>query len=162
MRRRFLIVPFDVTLPDNQRIRGFEELLKSEGPGILAWMIDGTNAWLKGEFAVDPHLGGELVQVRPSGLLPPESVLAASRDYMEAEDTPGQWFEECAQSKPESWTLIKLLYGSYSEWAKENGLNEWSNKRFSNWLSEQPGIRSEKRGGGLRGYRGIALKEAPM
>jgi len=162
MRRRFLIVPFDVTLPDNKRIRGFEELLKAEGPGILAWMIDGTKAWLNGEFALDADRGNTSVQVQPPGLLPPESVLAASQEYMEAEDTPGQWFEECAQSKPGGWTLIKLLYRSYTEWTKENGLNEWSNKRFSNWLSEQPGIRSEKRGGGLRGYRGIALKEHPM
>jgi putative DNA primase/helicase len=162
MRRRFLIVPFDVTLPDNERIKGFEELLKTEGPGILAWMIEGTKAWLNGELALDPHRGNTSVQVRPPGLLPPESVFAASREYMDAEDTPGQWFEECAQSKAESWTLIKLLYRSYTEWTKENGLNEWSNKRFSNWLSEQPGIRSEKRGGGLRGYRGIALKDPPM
>jgi len=49
---------------------------------------------------------------------------AASREYMEAEDTTGQWFEECAEIKPESWTLIGLLYRSYTEWTKENGLTE--------------------------------------
>jgi putative DNA primase/helicase len=162
MRRRFLIVPFDQTLPDNERIRGFEELLKAEGPGILAWMIEGTNAWLKGEFAVDTQLGGEPVQLRPPGLLPPESVLTASREYMEAEDTPGQWFEECAELKPGIWTPSKHLYRCYTEWAEENGVNEWSNKRFFSWLTERLGVRSEKRGGGLRGYRGISLKEAPM
>lgn len=162
MRRRFLILPFDVTLPDNERIKGFDELLKAEGPGILAWMIDGTYAWLYGEFSESAEDGDGPVQVRPPGLHPPESVIAASRDYMEAEDATGQWFEECTQQKQDAWTLFGQLYSSYQQWTESNGFSAWSGKRLSSWLSERPGLRPEKKGGGARGFRGIALKQAPM
>jgi putative DNA primase/helicase len=162
MRRRFLIVPFDVMLPDEKKIKGFDELLKEEGPGILSWMMKGTYAWLNGEFEADAERTNTPVRIHPPGLLPPESVLIASREYMESEDAPGQWFEECADRKQDAWTLFGLLYGSYKEWTKQNGMNEWSGKRFSNWLSEQPGLRSEKRGGGARGFRGIVLRNVPM
>jgi putative DNA primase/helicase len=162
MRRRFFIVPFDVTLPDHRRIKGFDELLKAEGPGILAWMIDGTYAWLHGEFSEDGKGGNEPMQVRPPGLLPPESVIAASREYMEAEDATGQWFEECTECKPDAWTLFGQLYKSYQEWTKRNGFSEWSGKRLSSWLSERPGLRPHKQGGGARGFRGIYLKEEPL
>ncbi len=162
MRRRFLIVPFDVTLPDEKRIKGFDELLKAEGPGILAWMIDGTDAWLHGEFSKCSEDGDVPVQLRSPGLLPPESVISASREYMEAEDATGQWFEECTEQKQDSWTPSGLLYRSYQEWAEENGFSAWSSKRLSSWLSERPALRYEKRGGGARGFRGIALREAPI
>ena len=162
MRRRFFIVPFDVTLPDHRRIKGFDELLKTEGPGILAWMIEGTYAWLHGEYGVDGKGGSKPIQVRPPGLLPPETVIAASREYMEAEDATGQWFEECTECKPDAWTLFGQLYTSYQEWTKRNGFREWSGKRLSSWLSERPGLRSHKQGGGARGFLGINLKKEPL
>lgn len=159
MRRRFIIVPFDFTLPDEKRIKGFDELLKNEGPGILAWMIEGTYEWLYGEFSEGD---GDPVQVRPPGLLPPESVLAASREYMEAEDATGQWFEECTEQKSDAWSLFGKLYSNYQSWAERNGYGAWSGKRLSSWLSERPGLRPEKKGGGARGFRGVELRDAPM
>jgi putative DNA primase/helicase len=158
MRRRFFIVPFDVTLPDHRRIKGFDELLKAEGPGILAWMIAGTDAWLHGEFSKHSEDGAEPIQLRPPGLLPPESVILASQEYMEAEDLTGQWFEECAHLDQKAWTSSAQLYKSYQEWAERNGIGGWSIKRFSSWLSERPGLRPHKQGGGMRGFRGIDLK----
>ena len=160
IRRRFLIVPFDVTLSEEQRIRGFEEQLKLEGPGILRWMIAGTFAWLHGEFETR---AGSKVQSRPPGLLVPDSILQASRQYMDAEDTPGQWLEDCAEKAPIEWTRFSALYQSYKDWAEENGMGEWSGKRFSNWLSEQAGFRAEKRNSGIRGFKGIRLRpNAPI
>jgi len=163
MRRRFLVVPFEVTLSEEQRIRGFEEKLKLEGPGILRWMIEGTLAWLHGEYEeCSESTGGKLRQIRPPGLLPPPSIIDASREYMEAEDAPGQWLEERTERSPNQWTRFSALYADYKQWAHENGVAEWSGKRFSTWLSEQRGFRSEKQGGGARGFRGITLRDAPM
>src|SRR4029077_15375825 len=43
MRRRIHMIPFAVTIPDGKRDKDLAEKLKSEWPGILAWMIEG--AW---------------------------------------------------------------------------------------------------------------------
>jgi putative DNA primase/helicase len=56
MRRRVMMIPFPVTIPENERDRSFADKLKKEWPGILAWMIQGCLEW------------------RNSGLAPPEVV----------------------------------------------------------------------------------------
>jgi putative DNA primase/helicase len=152
MRRRFLIVPFDISLPEEKRIKGYESLLQEEASGILYWMLRGAVGWLHGE----PELG------LAKGLLPPQSIISASDDYMQSEDAPGQWFEECAERAQKTWTAFGELYTSYKEWAQENGMNVWSGRRFSTWLSEQGGLKAEKKAGGARGFRGVALKASPM
>lgn len=60
IRRRFHLVPFTVTIPENKRDLELGERLKVEWPGILQWMIDGCLAW------------------QEQGLAPPEAVTAAT------------------------------------------------------------------------------------
>jgi putative DNA primase/helicase len=42
MRRRFHLIPFTVTIPEPDRDPPLAEKLKTEWPGILQWMIEGT------------------------------------------------------------------------------------------------------------------------
>ena len=60
IRRRMHLVPFNVTIPENDRDLELPEKLKAEWPGILSWMIDGCLMW------------------QADGLDPPESVRAAT------------------------------------------------------------------------------------
>src|SRR6185436_2181010 len=39
LKRRVLIVPFTVRIPEEQRVLGFDEVLKAEWSGILSWML---------------------------------------------------------------------------------------------------------------------------
>src|SRR5690606_275286 len=46
IRRRFHLLPFTATIPADRRDPKLAEKLKAEGPGILAWAIEGTRHWL--------------------------------------------------------------------------------------------------------------------
>ena len=68
IRRRFHLIPFTVTIPEEKRDPDLFEKLSKEWPGILDWMINGAMHW------------------QESGLRPPEAVTAATKAYLEAED----------------------------------------------------------------------------
>ena len=44
IRRRFNLIPFAVTIPDEERDENLTDNLKAEWPGILAWMIETSGA----------------------------------------------------------------------------------------------------------------------
>jgi putative DNA primase/helicase len=73
IRRRFHLIPFAVTIPHEQRDKHLTEKLEAEWPAILRWMIDGNYQW------------------QEIGLAPPDAVLAATDDYLEAEDSMATW-----------------------------------------------------------------------
>ena len=45
IRRRFHLIPFNVTIPEGERDLELAEKLRAEWPGILAWMIEGCLDW---------------------------------------------------------------------------------------------------------------------
>ncbi len=47
IRRRFHLIPFNVTIPAGERDPKLAEKLKSEWPGILAWAVKGCLEWRK-------------------------------------------------------------------------------------------------------------------
>ena len=84
MRRRLHLIPFTVTIPEAERDQALPDKLRAEYPQILAWMIRGAVAWRRG------------------GLKPPASVVAATDDYFQDEDTFAQWLAECCVLDPSS------------------------------------------------------------
>ncbi len=74
MRRRFLMVPFNHRPADPDP--DLAQKLRAEWPGILAWMIEGCRDWQR------------------HGLLRPDAVTEATRDYFEAQDVMGRWLKE--------------------------------------------------------------------
>jgi putative DNA primase/helicase len=62
-RRRFNLIPFTVTIPDDERDKELFEKLKAEYPGILNWALQGCLEWQK------------------IGLAPPQIVREASEAY---------------------------------------------------------------------------------
>ena len=45
IRRRMYLIPFTVTIPEDERDETLTEKLRAEWPGILQWMIDGCLMW---------------------------------------------------------------------------------------------------------------------
>ncbi|MCZ6885364.1 MAG: phage/plasmid primase, P4 family, partial [Alphaproteobacteria bacterium] len=66
MSRRFHLIPFDVTIPKDERDLHLAEKLKDEWGGILQWAVDGCLAW------------------RNEGLNPPAAVREATDQYLVA------------------------------------------------------------------------------
>lgn len=135
--RRILLVPFTVTIPEDQRDKHLLEKLQQELPGILHWALDGCSMWQK------------------EGLQPPETIRAATRRYREDMDTIGQWLEECCEGEEGVITTVKSLYSSYSEWCRECGHATMSSNRLGRVLTER-GYRADKNPQAIR--IGIRLK----
>jgi len=75
IRRRMLLIPFTTTIPENEVDPQLFEKLKAEGPQILRWMLEGCIDW------------------QISGLNPPAAVIAATDEYLAAEDAVGLFLE---------------------------------------------------------------------
>lgn len=140
IRRRMHLVPFDVTIPENDRDLELPEKLKAEWPGILAWMLDGCLTW------------------QADGLDPPESVRAATEKYLAAEDTFERWRDDCTMPDPNAWEASADLWHSWKRWAEAAGEFVGTQKRFSQALEERAftaardGTKASR-----RGYRGARL-----
>jgi putative DNA primase/helicase len=141
MRRRLHLVPFTVTIPENERDPELAAKLREEFPGILAWAIQGCLDWQR------------------LGLNPPARVREATADYMYAEDAIGRWLEECCIQEPGVWTGATMLFTSWQCWASDQGEYVGSMKRFTQELEARGYRRNRTRQG--RGFTGLVLQTDP-
>jgi putative DNA primase/helicase len=125
MRRRMNLIPFLVTIAENEIDRQLAEKLKAEWPGILAWMIEGCLEWQR------------------HGLEPPECVTEVTNDYFEAQDSFSTWLEECCEGDPNAWTGSTPLFTSWRLWAEKTGVRRGSIKDFSEAM-DAAGFNSDK------------------
>jgi putative DNA primase/helicase len=125
IRRRFHLVPFDVTIPPEERDPGLKDALLAERDGIMAWAVAGCLAWQR------------------QRLSPPESVLAATGDYLREEDTFGQWLTECCVVGADHEERSGNLYDSFRAWKAGRGEGVLSQKKFSAALRDR-GFRLER------------------
>jgi putative DNA primase/helicase len=137
IRRRFNLIPFTVTIPPRERDKKLGDRLQRELPGILAWIVEGTNAW------------------RRFGLNPPKVVTDATTAYFDAEDAIGAWLEDCCE-RADAFATSSCLFKSWSDWATACGEHVGSTKRFVAAL-EARGFTPGRRNFG-RGFEDIKLK----
>ena len=76
--------------------------LKEEGPGILAWMVEGC------------------LRYQREGLKTPPYILEATGLYRSDENEIMDFLEACCELDPEAKTWAKDLYQVYSWWYKKN------------------------------------------
>lgn len=142
--RRLLIIPFEKTVPEEERDKTLGEKLRSpeERAGILAWMATGALEWLAG------------------GLKPPDKVRAAVAEYRRVENRILSFLEEGCILDPRGSAPIGALYKAYRGWAEASGEKPMSKKAMGLRLDElgfRPGA-----GTSTRTRPGIILKtEAP-
>ena len=99
IRRRFHLVPFNVTIPPEERDDTLPEKLKAEWPGILRWMVEGCAAWQR------------------EGLNPPKAVRAATA-ATQNEDAIGAWLDGRCILTPKAWSGKTKLFHSWKSWAE--------------------------------------------
>lgn len=139
MRRRLHLVPFRVTFPPDTRDLRLRERLRAELGGVLSWMIDGCAEW------------------RRIGLAPPEAVTGAAQAYFEAEDVIGQWLSEHCDLGADHRATSASLYADWSRYADAGGYPSGTQRALATEL-ETRGFESVRGAGGIRGWRGLALK----
>lgn len=136
--RRIRLVPWTVAIPQAERDRKLPEKLRSELPGILAWVVRGGLEW------------------RRKGLEAPEEVRRATNAYRSEMDVLAGFIEECCILRHDAMTYAKTLYIEYKDWCETNGERIETQRRFGMRLTER-GLERKKVGGVFRWY-GIGLR----
>ena len=141
IRRRFILIPFVVTIPEKERDPKLKEKLKEEWPAILRWMVDGCLEWKK------------------VGLQIPESIRLATDDYLADQDTFAQWTFDCTERDANAFTPTRELFESWKAWCEARNLTCGSETAFADSLKEAG--YDQKRTPRARGFKGLRLKAPP-
>lgn len=117
--RRIRLIPFTVTIPEEERDPFLLEKLQEEREGIFSWAVQGCQLW------------------RQEGLKAPESVKAATECYKAEMDILGDFLSECCITGTGYKALSSNLYKAYCKWCEENGEREASQRTFGMKLTER-------------------------
>lgn len=135
--RRIKLVPFTVTIPEQDQDKRLGERLKAELPGILNWAMLGLAQW------------------RDMGLAEPDAVRAATAEYRAEQDTIGQFLDECCAVADHCEVTTQELYRAYKTWG-----GECTQRLFSDRLIER-GFENVRftfgTNKGRKGWRGVGL-----
>lgn len=117
--RRFLIIPFEVTIPEKEQNKGLaKEIIDNELPGVFNWVLTGLNRLLlNGKFSESP------------------SIDKALEDFRTESDTVKRFLDESNFIPDlENKILLKDLYPQYKEFAFEDGNKLLSKTNFKKRL----------------------------
>jgi len=117
--RRWLIVPFDVTIPENEQDKELHtKIIDSELSGVFNWVLEGLNRLLK--------------QKKFSKCDAAQNAL----EQYKAESNSVQLFlnENEYKSSPTNYKLIKDLYPEYRSFCMEDGAKPFQKKNFTKQL----------------------------
>ena len=141
MRRRLHLIPFTITVPPEKRDKHLQQKLLAERDGILAWAVAGCLEWQ-----------------RLGRLDPPQVVLDATNEYFEGEDAMGRWMDERCVMHANAKALTAELFNDWKGWSESAGEFYGTQKRFADLLLTR-GVEKWRNSMGLRGFRGIGLKQ---
>jgi putative DNA primase/helicase len=141
---RVHLIPFDVVIPPAEQDRDLaERLIVEEGPGILAWLVQGAIAW---------HKAGRLV--------PAKAVVAATRRYRDEQDVLAPFLGERCTVAEDARVSVADLYTTYTGWARDSGETAMSKAELRRALMAR-GFAEPVRGtGGTRTWQGIRPRHA--
>ncbi|WP_425398623.1 phage/plasmid primase, P4 family [Aeoliella sp.] len=135
--RRVLVANFDHTVPKEQRDPDLKGKLLKEADGILAWMIEGCQTYLR------------------EGLNPPKKVKLSTEIYRRDSDPFLQFLDECIREEGGEFLLFSEIEKRYGEWSLAEG-------RYVTNLASQLKTKFKYRygsNGTARGYKGLRLVE---
>ncbi|GCD96903.1 DNA primase family protein [Embleya hyalina] len=149
--RRMRLIPFERVVPASRKIDNLaKELVDSEGPGILQWLVEGARRYL---ITRDPLTG-------------PVSVRTATEAYATTEDHIGRFLGECCiRTSNGERTDLKveqgLLYATYSAWCSSGEeARPASARAFANRVRQELGLASPAdmtKSSGRKYYPGLGL-----
>ena len=118
--RRLREVPFRIAVPQERRVLDFHRiLLRDEGPGILAWAVEGCLEW------------------QLNGLPVPTVVQAATAAYRQKEDTLRPFIDEWLIKRDGARCTMKDVNVAYRLWAAECGEKPMPKRVLQGWLEER-------------------------
>jgi putative DNA primase/helicase len=121
MIRRINLVPMDYIVPEKDRDQYLEQKLREEWPQILNWIIGGCMLWQEEQLS------------------PPESIKAASRGYIQAQDVVADFIKDtCAVGRGSETPAA--VYRAWRKWAESVGERDIPRRKFMDRVLTRPGI----------------------
>lgn len=137
--RRIRLIPFDVTVPKEERDKKLPEKLRAELPGIFAWCVRGVLEWQR------------------TGLREPKPVQSATDSYRADMDVLGAFITEECNEQPDARVGVSELYEAYKEWARRNEEFVKDSREFSTHMQERGYEKRKSAPNGSRQWHGIGL-----
>lgn len=134
--RRIRLIPFKVTIKEQDRNPNLENELRQELPGILNWALTGCLEW------------------QHSGMPLPKAVQEATSDYKNEMDIVGAWIAENCVVGACYYVTAADADKSFKTWCEENYNISFSKNRFGRMIRERGFEVGTKKG---RIYKGLTL-----
>jgi putative DNA primase/helicase len=135
--RRLRLVPFTVTIPEDERDHHLLSKLEAELPGILNWALQGCKEW------------------QSEGLKPPPIIADAVRAYREESDTLGRFIAECCEVRTLGQVKSSILFKRYQEFAEAAGERWVASKDLPHEMQRRGFTWKRTKAGGI--YEGVEL-----
>ncbi|GAG50401.1 unnamed protein product, partial [marine sediment metagenome] len=141
--RRLLLVPFDITIEEDEQIKDLADQLKTELPGILIWALEGL-------FDLNLH-GGFVRPGKSRDLL---------EDYRRDSDPARAFLLETYSYSPNGYgTTCSEVYEKYTQYCQDNNYRPMGSRLFGKQVyrifpdvkQTQPGSRGNR----IRTYEGL-------
>lgn len=123
--RRIRLIPFTVTIPQEERDPQLVKKLRAELPGILAWAVQGCLKW------------------QDKGLQVPEAVEKATDSYRAEMDVISEFLGDRCVLYAHAKIKAGELYDVYCKWCEDNSERALSRRAFGQRLRER-GFTSDK------------------
>jgi putative DNA primase/helicase len=139
--RRLRMIKFDNSVPEEKQVDGLaEDLVDKEGPGILAWIIQGAR---------DVHI---------AGLQTPESVRVDTKAYADEEDSLARFLDDRCHKGGDHNIRVEtgVLRSAYEHWCRDEGETPMTATAFGRELKTIHGVEQGK-SNGRRFYLRLAL-----
>lgn len=101
--RRLRLVPFTVSIPEDEQDRDLLHKLETELPGILQWAIAGCLEWQR------------------DGLKPPDIITDAVRAYRQESDVLGHFIDEACEVRPLAQVKSSAFFSAYQGFCERSG-----------------------------------------
>ena len=137
--RRIRLIPFEVTIPEDQQDKELPRKLRAEMPGILAWAVRGCIRWQK------------------YGLGQPEKVAAATAAYRAEMDVLGAFLKDRCIVRKDAIVPTGQLYAEYRGWCERAGERALTQQKLGSALGDRNFRRY--RTGAVRSWLGLELRD---
>ncbi|MBA7583910.1 hypothetical protein ES708_25861 [subsurface metagenome] len=139
--RKIRLIPFKISISEEERILHYDKILLEEKEGIFNWILEGFKKW------------------KEEGLKTPEEIIEATAEYKSSMDVVAEFIEQCCIESHQVKIATKELYKAYKDWCEESGDKPISKDAFSRQLTER-GYKPIRIGSPKqeRGWLGIDLK----
>jgi putative DNA primase/helicase len=137
MWRRVKLVPFTVTIGEDEKDKHLVEKLKTELPGVLAWAVRGCLDW------------------QANGLGEPDEVRIATSGYQAEMDLLAGFISEVCFVHPSAKAQSSKLFEAFQEWSSDRWMTQ---KTFTEALKAK-GYELVKGTGGRVFCNGLGLPE---